>query len=64
MSGASLQKVHCHTHLSITIAKNLSWNEHMESLAANAGQCLDVLNPRNYKLDRKTLQTLYFAFVR
>ena len=64
MSGASLQEVHSHTHLGVTIAKNLSWDEHIESLAVKAGQCLDVLNALKYKLDRKTLQILYFAFVR
>ena len=42
MSGTSPQEVHSHTHLGVTIAKNLSWNEHIESLAVKAGQCLDV----------------------
>ena len=64
MSGASLQETHSHTHLDVTIAKYLSWDEHMESLAVKAGQCLDALNALKYKLDRKTLHTLYFAFVR
>ena len=50
--------------LGVTIAKNLSWDKHIESLAVKAGQCLDILNVLKYKLDHKTLQTVYFVFVR
>ena len=41
MSGASLQEVHSCAHVGVTIAKNLSWDEHIESLTVKAAQFLD-----------------------
>ena len=47
----SLDEVQYHTHLDVTVDKNLSWHKHIESLPV-------------YKLDGKMLQILYFACVR
>ena len=64
MNGAVLQEVKSHKHLGVTLSDNLSWNAHVEDLVINAGKCLDVLNALKYKLDRSTLEKLYFAFIR
>ncbi len=64
MNGTVLNNVASHKHLGVTFSKNLSWQEHIEDLATNAGRCLDILNALKYKLDRATLEKLYFAFVR
>ena len=63
MSSASLQEVHSHTHLGVTIAKNLRWDEHIENVSVKADQCLGILKALEYKLDHNMLWTLYFAFV-
>ena len=58
-------KMHENTgYLGVTLVKNLSWDEHTESLAVKASQCLDVLNAVKYKLDCKMLHILYFTSVR
>lgn len=64
MGGTKLENVECHKHLGVSISKDLSWNEHIENIVVNAGKCLDVLNALKFKLNRKTLETLYFAFIR
>ena len=64
MDGTPLQEVNAYKHLGVTLSSNLSWNAHIEDLAVRAGQCVDVLNALKYKLDRCTLEKLYFAFVR
>ena len=64
MDGVLLTNVNSHKHLGVTLANNLSWNEHIEACAIKAGKCLDILNALKYKLDRKTLETLYFSFIR
>ena len=64
MSGTVLEEVTSYKHLGVTISKDLSWHQHIENLATTAGKCLDILNALKYKLDRTTLEKLYFAFIR
>ena len=64
MDGTPLQEVKAYKHLGVTLSSNLTWNAHVEDLAVRAGQCVDVLNALKHKLDRCTLEKLYFAFIR
>ena len=64
MNGESLHEVDTHKHLGLTFSKNLSWNEHIEDIVVNASKCVDILNALKYKLDRATLEKLYFSFIR
>ena len=64
MSGTALDEVESFKHLGVTISKDLSWHQHIENLATTAGKCLDILNALKYKLDRTTLEKLYFVFIR
>ena len=64
MDGTILEEVSAFKHLGLTITRDLTWNQHVENLATNAGKCLDILNALKYKLDRVTLERLYIAFVR
>ena len=64
MDGTILHEVKSHKHLGVTISDKLAWNAHIEGIIINASKCLDVLNALKYKLDRCTLEKLYFAFIR
>ena len=64
MDNTVLKEVHSHKHLGLTISNDLSWKEHIENITVSASQCLDVLNACKYKLDKETLERLYFTFVR
>ena len=59
-----IDEVQSHKHLGLILSHDLSWKEHIESMVASAGKCLDVLNALKFKLDRKTLEHLYVAFIR
>ena len=59
-----IEEVTAHKHLGLTISHDLSWGAHIDKIVSNAGKCVDVLNALKYKLDRITLERLYFAFVR
>jgi len=63
MNGKNMKEVQSFKHLGVTITKDLNWDEHIENLTVKANQCLDVLNALKYKLDRNTLEKLYFAFI-
>ena len=62
--NTDIEEVPSHKHLGLTLSKDLSWNEHIDSVCTKASRSADVLNALKYKLDRRTLERLYFAFVR
>ena len=60
----NIEEVTSHKHLGICLSQDLSWGVHIDKIVSNAGKCVDVLNALKFKLDRSTLERLYFAFVR
>ena len=56
--------VPCHKHLGITISNNLDWHFQVHDVCSKAGERLDIMSRLMYKLDRKTLETMYFSYVR
>ena len=42
----------------------MSWGEHITYLAISANKLLDIFNIFKYKLDRRSLEKLYFTYVR
>ena len=64
MDNTVIKEVKSHKHLGVTLSHDLGWKEHIESICISANQCLDVLNAFKYKLDRATLERLYFSYVR
>ncbi len=64
MNTVPVRNVDSHKHLGVTLASDLSWNEHINNLAVSANRLIDVFNVFKYKLDRRSLEKLYFTFVR
>ena len=64
MSGTPLEEVQSHKHLGLTFSKDLDWREHIENLVTKTNQTLGVINALKFKLDRNTLEKLYYAFIR
>jgi hypothetical protein len=62
--GQTLKEVSSHKHLGLTLTENLTWNEHIDNIAVSANKLLDILNAYKYKLDRKTLEKIYFTYIR
>ena len=62
--GTDVTEVDSHKHLGVIISNDLSWRDHIENMVSNASKSLDVLNALKFKLDRKTLERLYMAFIR
>ena len=53
-----------HKHLGLTISSNLSWAEHINSIADKANRRLGILRSLKYKLDRLSLEKIYLGFMR
>ena len=53
-----------HKHIGLWIENNLSWHEHISDISTKAEKRLNLLKQMKFKLSRKTLEKLYFCFVR
>ena len=64
LENSTITEVKSHKHLGVTLSNDLSWNDHILNITKAAGENVDLMSRLMYKLDRKTLQTMYFSFVR
>ena len=53
-----------HKHLGLTFQKDGKWREHTSEMVARAKRRNDIIRSSMYKLDRKSLETLYTSYVR
>jgi hypothetical protein len=63
-NNVTLDDVDHHKHLGLTIASNLSWTVHINSLLSSVSTMADVLKRLKYSLNRQSLETIYFSFIR
>lgn len=61
---SQLEEVNHHKHLGLHLSENLKWNYHINSIVEKAAKRIGILNLLRFKLDRKTLETIYIAFIR
>lgn len=59
----NIEEVKSHKYLGIVFTNNLSWNEHINAVVLKAEQKLNMLKPLKFRISRKSLETLYNAFV-
>ena len=60
----TLADVECHKHLGLTLSRNLSWTSHISNIIKSVAPMADVLKSLKYEIDRKSLETIYFSFIR
>ena len=63
-ADVTLADVECHKHLGLTLSKNLSWTSHISNIIKSVAPMADVLKGLKYEIDRKSLETIYFSFIR
>ena len=59
-----LDEVASHKHLGVIFSNDLKWSSHVNSLVQSVSRIGDVMQKLKYRLDRETLQTIYFSLVR
>ena len=64
MNNIPVQEVDKHKHLGLIFNNNLHWGEHINCIIMKAQTKLNILRSLKFKLDRKTLQIMYFSFIR
>ena len=64
MQYVQIQEVLSHKHLGIYLSKDCSWHDYISYIKEKAWLRLNVMRKLKYKLDRKSLETIYIAFIR
>ena len=53
-----------HKHIGLCLENNLSWHVHIHNISTKAEKRLNMLKQMKFKLTRKTLEKMYFSFLR
>ena len=59
-----ITEVDNHKHLGIAFQSNCSWHENLNMTLSKAWQRITIMRKLNFILDRKSLQSIYFTFIR
>ena len=64
LKGALITNVDRHKHVGVWLDSSLSWSYHINEIVNNASTKLNLLNYFKFKSSRKTLESMYFTFIR
>ena len=64
MSGVEIPSVQVHKHLGIFISNDGSWDYHVNQILMKAWKRIGIMRNLKLRLDRTSLQTIYFSFIR
>ena len=60
MNNDVITEVTAHKHLGVTFSQNLSWTNHILDICQKTSKRLDILTGLKNRLDRKSLEIMYF----
>ena len=64
MQGVQIEEVECHKHLGVYLSNDCSWHQPIVYLKEKAWCRIKIMRKLKFKLDRKSLETIYIAFIR
>ena len=64
MDQQSIQEVNSHRHLGLVLSNDCTWHDHLEYIKSKAWTRINVMRKLKFKLDRRSLQIIYFTFIR
>ena len=64
MSNIAIPSVQFHKHLGICLSCDGSWDQQIQSIVEKAWKRINILRRLKFLLDRLSLQTIYFSFIR
>ena len=59
-----IEEVQTHKHLGVYISDKCDWQAHLEYIQSKAWSRVHLLRSLKFVLDRKSLQTMYFTYIR
>ena len=64
LNDVPICEVTTHKHLGLFFSKRLDWQSHIEYIQEKAWARMNLLRSLKFTLDRKSLQQIYFTFIR
>ncbi len=64
LNGNKLKEVSSHKHLGLTLTSDMTWTTHVNAICTTAGQRINILRKMSYHLSRKSIELLYFSYIR
>ena len=64
MLNQQISEVNAHKHLGLILSKDCSWHEHIKYITEKAWTRINIMRKLKFELDRKSLETIYIAFIR
>ena len=64
LNQTKIAKVNSHKHLGIIFSNDCTWHEHIKLVKSKAWKRINIMCKLKFQLDRKSLQTIYFSFIR
>ena len=64
MLNEPISEVQSHKHLGIHFSNDGSWHSHIESIKCKTWKRINIMRKLKFVLDRKSLETIYFSFIR
>ena len=64
MDQTKITEVEFHKHLGVIFTIDYTWHAYLELIKSNAWKRINILRKLKSELDRKSLQSIYFSFIR
>lgn len=64
MNNETIPEVNHHKHLGLIFSGDCTWHEHLAQIKTKAWQRINIMRKLKFTPDRKSLETIYFSFVR
>ena len=64
MNQELINEVTSHKHLGLIFSNDCFWHEHFDYINSKAWFRINIMRKFKFKLDRKSLQIIYFSFIR
>ena len=64
MNNVVVKRVDSHKHLGVIFSNDCTWHEHINEITSKAWKKINILQSLKFLLDRKSLEIMYFSFVR
>ena len=64
LNQTQIAEVNSHKHLGIIFSNDCTWHEHLELVESKAWKRINTMRKLKFQLDRKSLKTIYFSFIR
>ena len=64
MNNTTINEVNKHKHLGLILSKNGKWIDHTTEIIEKSSRKINILRSLKFKLQRKSLEKMYFSFIR